>query len=453
MEVRFLPPERTSEALISPNQRSAGQTGGRYARLRSPKAISAVPIAAVPPNCPPSRSRPAARLLTEDTLCMASSTELNDRMVDSLVAEGDRSPGEVEAAFRAVPRHFFLPRVDVATVYSGEAIPIKHGSDGLAISSSSEPAVMAVMLEQLRVEPGNRVLEVGTGSGYNAAVLSSLVGEHGRVTTVDIDEDLVHQALDNLRANGATNVEAVVADGWAGVPTAAPYDRIIVTVGVWDISPHWVQQLAPTGRLVVPLWLRNGTQASVALRPHDGGLITDDVCPCGFMRLRGPHAGPEAYASVAEWVVSLDDRDDRRLDALERLLGSPAGVEPAPSLPDGWFTELALSEPAAVQMWTPGAPWKSRQGVLVPDGNGLSVVEDDSRFRDQRRSVDAGSSARLLLTFGSTAAKDLLMDALERRPVRKLADMRLRVRPVSEPEAVSDDTLVRPNYVYSISWA
>jgi protein-L-isoaspartate(D-aspartate) O-methyltransferase len=343
--------------------------------------------------------------------------------------------------------------VDVATVYSGEAIPIKHGSDGLAVSSSSEPAIMAVMLEQLRVEPGNRILEVGTGSGYNAALLAALVGEHGRVTTVDLDQDLVDQARGNLRAAGATNVDALVTDGWLGVPDEGPYDRLIVTVGVWDISPRWVQQLGPTGRLVVPLWLRNGTQASVALRPDGGGLISDDVCPCGFMRLRGPHAGPEAYASVAEWVVSLDDRDDRRLDALERLLGAPPGVEPAPTLPDGWFTKLALSEPAAVQMWTPGAPWKSRQGVLLPDGSGLSVVEDDSRFRDQRSSDDAGSSARPLLTFGSTAAKDLLVDALERRPARKLADMRLSVRPASESKAASDETLVRTNYVYSISWA
>jgi protein-L-isoaspartate(D-aspartate) O-methyltransferase len=384
---------------------------------------------------------------------MASSTELNDRMIDSLVAEGDIPPGEVEAAFRAVPRHFFLPRVDVATVYSGEAIPIKHGADGLPISSSSEPAIMARMLEQLHVEPGNRVLEVGMGSGYNAALLSALVGEHGHVTSVDLDEDLVHRARDNLRVARATNVDAVVADGWAGAPAAAPYDRIIVTVGVWDISPQWVQQLTTGGRLVSPLWFRAGIQASVALLPDGEGLVSDDVVPCGFMRLRGPHAGPEAYASVADWVVCLDDGQDRQIHTLEQLIGGPASVEPAPSLLDGWFTELALGEPAAVQMWTPGPPWKNRQGVLLPDGSGLSVVEQGSPLGGRPTPHSGRSSARLLLTYGSAAAKDLLMDALGRRRARKLADMRLSVRPVSEPEAVSDDTLVRPNHVYRISWA
>src|SRR5215204_4057723 len=123
---------------------------------------------------------------------------------------------------------------------------------GRPISSSSQPAIMAVMLDQLDVRPGQRVLEIGTGTGYNAALLAELVGGSGAVTTVDIDADLVEQAGRNLDAAGvggvdvvrgdgsAGGVDVVRGDGSAGWPDAAPYDRIILTAAARDLAPAWL---------------------------------------------------------------------------------------------------------------------------------------------------------------------------------------------------------------------
>lgn len=96
------------------------------------------------------------------------------------------------------------------------------------------------MIEQLDVQIGHRVLEIGAGTGYNAALLAWLAGSSGRVTTIDVDEDIVQEARDNLRRAGFSEVHVVAGDGWLGLPTDAPFDRIEATVGVWDLSPHWV---------------------------------------------------------------------------------------------------------------------------------------------------------------------------------------------------------------------
>ena len=122
------------------------------------------------------------------------------------------------------------------------------------------------MLEQLSLSSDDNVLEVGTGSGYNAALLGAIVGAGGRVRTIDVDEDLVARAQEHLRSAGSVNVRAIAGDGWSGSTHDAPYDRIEITVGVWDISPAWIDQLGADGIIVVPLWLRAGVQASIAFR-------------------------------------------------------------------------------------------------------------------------------------------------------------------------------------------
>src|SRR5689334_11280094 len=96
---------------------------------------------------------------------------LRGRLIDGLVSDGVLGSASVEAALRAVPRHLFLPDQPLETVYADRAVPTKRGADGVPISSSSQPAIMAIMLEQLALEPGMRVLEIGAGTGYNAALL------------------------------------------------------------------------------------------------------------------------------------------------------------------------------------------------------------------------------------------------------------------------------------------
>jgi protein-L-isoaspartate(D-aspartate) O-methyltransferase len=212
-------------------------------------------------------------------------SDLQQALVDQLKREGEIRSPRVEAAFRAVPRHLFLPDVPLSQVYSDEAIPTKH-LDGRAVSSSSQPAIMAVMLEQLALEPGHRVLEIGAGTGFNAALMAQIVGDAGQVITIDIDDDIVTRAREHLSAAGIGRVQVVCCDGGFGYPEGAPYDRIILTVGAADIAPAWREQLKSDGRLVLPLSIR-GPQESVAFERADGHLVSVSIEGCGFMMLRG----------------------------------------------------------------------------------------------------------------------------------------------------------------------
>ncbi len=157
--------------------------------------------------------------------------------------------------------------------------------------------MMATMLEQLAVAPGQVVLEIGAGTGYNAALLAHLLGPTGQVVTLDLDPDIVEAARTHLNSVGSANVTVVEGDGAFGYPLHAPYDRIIVTAGAWDVLPTWQAQLAPTGRLVVPLIILPGYMLSVALERRDGVLQSVSTAWCGFMPLRGdatpPHRWPQ----------------------------------------------------------------------------------------------------------------------------------------------------------------
>jgi protein-L-isoaspartate(D-aspartate) O-methyltransferase len=260
----------------------------------------------------------------------SSAPALHQALIDHLKREGMIRSPHVEAAFRAVPRHLFLPEVPLAQVYSDEAIPTKH-LDGRAVSSSSQPAIMAIMLEQLALAPGHRVMEIGAGTGYNAALMAHLVGETGHVVTVDIDDDLASRAREHLLAAGFDRVQVVCRDGGFGYPEEAPYDRIILTVGSGDIAPAWHEQLAPEGRLVLPLSLR-GPQASVAFEPVDGHLASVSVQDCGFMMLRGAFAIRQADEQLGPepgLYLSAPDAGPVDLEAAYHWLTGPSHDGPA----------------------------------------------------------------------------------------------------------------------------
>jgi protein-L-isoaspartate(D-aspartate) O-methyltransferase len=288
---------------------------------------------------------------------------LRDQLVDGLRQAGHVSSQRVAAALRAVPRHMFVPGIEPERVYQDEAFPIKYGEDGRPVSSSSQPAIMARMLDQLDVQPGHRVLEIGTGSGYNAALLGHLVGETGAVVSVDIDADLVADARERLAACGVSQVTVGCGDGGLGWPEHAPYDRIIATVGAWDISPAWVAQLAPQGRLVVPLDLR-GPQRSIAFQQIDNHLESISAVPCGFMRMRGAFAGPESIHQLGPQsgvFLGMAEQRPVDVDALYAALARP-GVDVSSgvrvTLNDarhGLCLWLALHEPAIAGLSAIGA--------------------------------------------------------------------------------------------------
>ncbi len=269
------------------------------------------------------------------------------RLVDELRDSGRLTSPAVEDAFRSVPRHLFLPEMAASEAYQDEAFVIKTGADGLPVSSSSQPAVMAIMLEQLGLAPGQRVLEVGTGTGYNAALMAHLVGERGSVVTVDIDADMVARAQANLAAAGYLNVIAVCGDGGFGAPDYAPYDRLIVTAGAWDLAPEWLAELGPGGRIVLPLSVR-GIQLCLALEREAGHWRSRSACRCGFIRMAGVFAVPEPFVPVGPQPgLRVQTDDGRPLDAAA-LYAALTG--PVTDVPSG-VPMAGLGELAAADLW------------------------------------------------------------------------------------------------------
>ena len=183
---------------------------------------------------------------------------LRAELASALRDRGAIRTDSVARAFRTVPRHIFAPEVPAATAYADDSVITKRDAHGMAMSSVSAPWLQAMMLEQAGIRPGMRCLEIGSG-GYNAALMAELAGESGQVTTVDIDPEITGRAARCLAAAGYGQVRVVLADAENGVPDHAPYDRIIVTAGAWDIPPAWSGQLSPGGRLVVPLRMPGST--------------------------------------------------------------------------------------------------------------------------------------------------------------------------------------------------
>lgn len=251
---------------------------------------------------------------------------MRDSMVDNLLSSGVIRSASVEAAMRAVPRHLFVPDVPLQQAYGRESVVTHRDSNGIAISSASGPGVVAAELEQLDPRPGHNVFEVGAGTGYNGACLAELVGPTGHVTTIDIGADIVAGARRGLAAAGYDRVQVIHGDGTDGFRANGPYDRIIVTAGAWDIPAAWWEQLAPGGRLVVPLRIR-GVTRSVALELDGDVWRSVSIEECGFMPMRGPEAVEETNVELpVESGVRIRVDDGQEVDAA--ALGAAVGGSP-----------------------------------------------------------------------------------------------------------------------------
>ncbi len=221
----------------------------------------------------------------------AAARRMHAALIAHLRHEGLLDDPAIAAAFDAVPRHYFLPGHPLEQIYADQAVAIKRAGDEW-LSSSSQPSLMALMLAQLDLAPGQRVLEIGAGTGYNAALMAQIVGPTGRVLSLDLDAELTVAARAHLVAAGYPEVEVRHADGALGAPDAAPFARIIVTVGAWDLLPAWREQLAPGGRIVVPVTVLPGLTLSLALEQRGEVWVAVSARPCGFVLLRGAEAHP-----------------------------------------------------------------------------------------------------------------------------------------------------------------
>jgi protein-L-isoaspartate(D-aspartate) O-methyltransferase len=219
-----------------------GRTLGHLARLTG--FAVGVSCAAGPPG-----TMPAA---TNGGIDEATQAARRERMVaEQIVARGVRDPRVLDA-LRALPRHRFVPSHLADVAYEDSPLPIGFGQ------TISQPYIVAYMSEELRIEPQHRVLEIGTGSGYQAAVLASLARE---VYSVEIVPELADRARTTLAALGITNVKVLTGDGYKGWPEHAPFDRVMATAAPAEMPPALVEQLAVGGRLIAPVgedeqWIR-----------------------------------------------------------------------------------------------------------------------------------------------------------------------------------------------------
>jgi len=187
----------------------------------------------------------------------------------------------VLGAMRTVPRHAFVPEDEQDRAYDNRPLPIGYGQ------TISQPYIVALMTDLLDVGPGDTVLEVGTGSGYQAAVLSGLVA---RISTIEIVPQLGERARDVLARLGYDNVEVRIGDGYYGWEARAPFDGIIVTAAASHVPPPLVRQLRPGGRMLIPVGSHFLVQELLMVEKNaDGEVSTRQILPVAFVPLTGGH--------------------------------------------------------------------------------------------------------------------------------------------------------------------
>jgi len=213
---------------------------------------------------------------TETAIGTAQLADARARLVDSLRAEGI-TDAHVLTALARVPRHEFVRPEDRGRAYADQALPIGGGQ------TISQPYIVALMTELLELGGGERVLEVGTGSGYQAAVLALLARD---VYSIDIDTTLATAARQRLRRLGYDNVQVRAGDGFYGWQEAAPFDAIVVTAAAPKIPESLVAQLKSGGRLVIPLG-EEQRQTLVRARKYDGELKVERVIEVRFVPMTG----------------------------------------------------------------------------------------------------------------------------------------------------------------------
>lgn len=207
--------------------------------------------------------------------------ELRGRMIQEQIASGadGRLPvrdSRVLAAMRQVPRHLFVPAEVRHLAYTDQPLPIGEGQ------TISQPYIVALMTELAQLEPGEKALEIGTGSGYQAAVLAAITEE---VYSIEILEPLARRAEQTLRDAGVTSVRIRAGDGYLGWPEAAPFDAILVTAAAPRVPQPLVDQLAMNGRLVLPLG--ELFQELIVLTRTPAGVQEERVIPVRFVPMVG----------------------------------------------------------------------------------------------------------------------------------------------------------------------
>lgn len=217
--------------------------------------------------------------------------ERREEMVRTLSRRGYLKDSEIEEAFRRVPREEFVPERSREEAYADHPLPIGEGQ------TISAPSMIAIMLEVLEVREGDKVLEVGTGSGYNAALLAELAGTEGKVYSMERIESVAENGRRNLERTGYDQVEVIVGDGTKGYSEEGPWDRILVTACAPEVPDPLVDQLKVGGKLAAPVGRHYMSQTlTVVEKTGEEEEEVERHGSCAFVPLVGDHGWDEGEA-------------------------------------------------------------------------------------------------------------------------------------------------------------
>lgn len=340
-----------------------------------------------------------------DEIGQAKAERGNAGMIDRLLSNGSLFSPEWQRAFERVPRDLFAPQFRLSeidggltldgrnehqqdawlrAVYANEPLLTRIADDGTLLSTCSSPTVVARMLEALHVAGGQSVLEIGTGTGWNAGLLAARLGSEA-VTSVDVDPAYIEEARERLAVLGLHPTLAL-ADGYAGYPERGPYDRIIATCAVRQIPPTWLQQVRKGGVILADI--RGSFAGGVAriTRTADGGAVGSFLRTGGaFMPLRSPESHAPDDAQVSALIPRMSDAngEKRSTDFDLNLLNESNSF--------GFFAQLAL--PGSVTTTVEAESLGTFFCLLHPESGAWARVElgDD----DTNRPVVQGGGRHL----------------------------------------------------------
>jgi protein-L-isoaspartate(D-aspartate) O-methyltransferase len=317
-------------------------------------------------------------------------------------------------AFLATPRHLFVTRYrdwasarwhdvgaenlqeHLAALYENRPLILFGDDDDDVQSTISEPSFVLRMLDLLQPGPGQRILELGAGSGWNAALLACLVGPEGHVHSLEIIPEMAGRAAGALERLGIRNVDVIAGDGGDGYPDGAPYDRVIFTAGSYDLPRAFHEQLRDGGLLLMVLKNPGGGDTLFLLRKSGSCFVSMEAMPCGFVQLQGRHRthrlDPRTVESLPEW----EDLRSREISRAPFWWGGKGRAELM------WRTLgiqsfLSIVEPAYLAFKAPKKTPRSREehyfGLLLPEERSLVLARDDS-----------------LVGYGNAAARERLLE-------------------------------------------
>ncbi|MEM7531908.1 MAG: methyltransferase domain-containing protein [Chloroflexota bacterium] len=261
-------------------------------------------------------------------MTMINRVPIVNQYIEQLKKQGAIQTSQIESAFRQVPRHLLIEKIysgrydqpdileidplneeHLAMIYSDRALSIQWYPEP---SSSSQPSLVAQMLELLTLKSGMRVLEIGAGSGYNAALMAELVSDPSLITTIDLNERLISTTKKQLANAGYEQINIYAQDGFDGFKANAPYDCIVATVGCADLSPYWFEQLSSDGFLLIPLSHGSIVQCPLTqIKKNDNGGTGKIVQYSNFMPIRGDQFSQNL------WAFSTEEEEGRFVSHLQ----------------------------------------------------------------------------------------------------------------------------------------